>query len=166
MIQKNQIKMWLFLIVTTFISWTPLAAQNNELVSDLKAFKVLLVDGEEELIEATSVKPGDIIEYQLTYTNQTGGGITNLRPVLPIPQGMMFIEETANPSIHAVSISEDQLFRKPPLFKEVTLPNGSKSQIKISAKEYRYLQWLQEEMDSNEQVMFTARLKVITPQAN
>lgn len=146
-----------------FAQQAQLIAQRNELVSDLKAFKVVLVDKKEQLVPAESVMPGDVIEYQLTYNNQTGGGITNLRPILPIPDGMIFIEQTAKPGIHAVSISNDQVFQVPPIVREITLPNGSKGKIKADAKEYRYIQWLQESMAKGDTKVFKARMRIIAP---
>lgn len=151
---------------SAFAQQAQLVAQRNQLLSDLKAFKVVKVDNKEQLVETNSVMPGDIIEYQLTYINETGGSISNLRPVLPVPDGMIFIEETANPTLHAVSITNDQVFQQPPVLKEIVLPNGSKGKIKVDPKEYRFLQWLQDSMNSGEIKTFKARMRIIAPQVN
>lgn len=151
---------------SAFAQQARLVAQRNELVSDLKAYKVVKVDNKEQLVETNSVMPGDIIEYQLTYVNETGGSISNLRPVLPVPDGMIFIENTASPIVHAVSLTQDQVFQQPPVLKEITLPNGSKGKIKADVKEYRFLQWLQSSMVSGETKVFKARMRIIAPVTN
>lgn len=163
---KTKLK-FLFLLLllagSGFAQQNQLIAQRNEVVSDLKAFKVIIENKKEKLVPAESVLPGDIIEYQLTYSNQTNGAISNLRPILPIPEGMVFIDQSAKPSMHAVSITDDQVFQVPPIVREITLPNGSKGKIKVDAKEYRFIQWLQESMAKGDTKVFKARMRIIAP---
>lgn len=161
--KKMYLFVFLLMVGTGFAQQSQLIAQSTELVSDLKAFKVITENKKEKLVPAESVLPGDIIEYQLTYSNKTNGVISNLRPILPVPEGMVFIDETANPSMHAVSISNDQVFQVPPIVREITLPNGSKGKIKVDAKEYRFIQWLQESMAKGDTKIFKARMRIIAP---
>ncbi|HAW79071.1 MAG TPA: hypothetical protein DCX27_04715, partial [Balneola sp.] len=73
-------------------------AQNDELSSVLKAFKITLgADGNEVATEVTEIKPGDIIEYRLTYQNETDGSLTQITPVLPIPLEMFYLDNSASP---------------------------------------------------------------------
>jgi uncharacterized repeat protein (TIGR01451 family) len=136
-------------------------AQKKDLVSELKAFKAEMVNGKEKLTEADKVSPGDIIEYQLTYKNETGNEIKNLKPVLPIPFGTELVENTALPIIVDASVTNETSFKGYPIMKDVTLPNGSKTKIKAAAKEYRYIRWTVDSMKNNETKLFKVRVKVV-----
>lgn len=137
------------------------AAQSGGLPSELKVFQITLdADSNEVATEVTEVKPGDIIEYRLTYTNNTGGDITQLKPVLPIPLQMFYLGE-ASPALSGASLSpiaDD--FRQPPLTRQVTLPDGSQVNRTIPAEEYRRLQWVVPALAAGESITLTARVEV------
>tara|TARA_R110002124_G_scaffold274866_2_gene444927 strand:+ start:13092 stop:13571 length:480 start_codon:yes stop_codon:yes gene_type:complete len=137
-------------------------AQSGEVSSVLKAFRITLdADSNEVATEVTEVKPGDIIEYRLTYQNGTGGDISQLKPVLPIPLEMFYLEDTASPVLSGASISPiANDFRQPPLTRQVTLPDGSQVNRVIPAQEYRRLQWLVPALAAGESVTLTARVEV------
>lgn len=138
------------------------SAQSNGVTSELKAFKITMDgDSNEVATEVTELKPGDTIEYRLTYQNRTGGDITQLRPVLPIPLEMFYLGESASPVLNGASIStiaDD--FKQPPLTRLVTLPDGSQVNRTIPAEEYRRLQWLVPALAAGESITLTARVKV------
>lgn len=137
-------------------------AQSGELSSVLKAFQISFdADSNEVATEVTEVKPGDIIEYQLTYQNGTGGDISQLMPVLPIPLEMFYLDNTASPVLSGASISPNANdFRQPPLTRQVTLPDGSQVNRAIPAEEYRRIQWLVPALAAGESVTLTARVEV------
>lgn len=137
-------------------------AQSGEVSSVLKAFSITFdADSNEVATEVTEVKPGDIIEYRLTYQNGTGGDISQLKPVLPIPLEMFYLEDTAMPALSGASISPTANdFRQPPLTRQVTLPDGSQVNRAIPSEEYRRLQWLVPALAAGESVTLTARVEV------
>ncbi|MAB67871.1 MAG: hypothetical protein CL662_13620 [Bacteroidetes bacterium] len=137
-------------------------AQNDELSSVLKAFKITLgADGNEVATEVTEVKPGDIIEYRLTYQNETDGSLTQITPVLPIPLEMFYLDNSASPELSGASVSPTANdFRQPPLTRQVTLPDGSQVNRVIPAQEYRRIQWLVPALAAGESITLTARVEV------
>lgn len=137
-------------------------AQSGEVTSVLKAYQITIdADGNEVASEVTEVKPGDIIEYRLTYQNETGRDISQLMPVLPIPLEMFYLESTASPELSGASVSTiANDFRQPPLTRQVTLPDGSQVNRVIPAQEYRRLQWLVPALAAGESITLTARVEV------
>lgn len=148
-------------LVLAILMCGTVSAQNSDLKSVLKAFKVEKKDNKEYLTNADKVSPGDIIEYQLVYTNKTGNVIHSLKPVLPIPFGTELIENTAFPKIEDASISDEKSFKAYPFMKEVTLPNGSKTKMKTNAKEYRYIRWTTDELKNDANAEYRVRVKVV-----
>lgn len=138
-------------------------AQNGEVNSNLRAFLITVnEEGSETATEVTEVKPGDLIEYRLTYQNNLPDGITNLTPVLPIPSGTEYQEGTAVPEIDRASYtSQEDDFQELPLTREVTLANGEVEVQEVPAEEYRRLQWVVSSLDAGENVTLSARVKVI-----
>lgn len=138
------------------------SAQSNAVSSVLKAFKITMDgDNKEVAIEVTELKPGDTIEYRLTYQNNTEGDISQLQPVLPIPLEMFYLDESALPGLSGASISTiANDFKQPPLTRLVTLPDGSQVNRTIPAAEYRRLQWLVPALAAGESITLTARVKV------
>ncbi len=153
---------YLFLFVLFLGLSANTVAQNGELESVLQTFKITFdADSNEVASEVTEVRPGDTIEYRLTYQNGTGGDISQLQPVLPIPLAMYYIGGSASPALSGASISPTANdFRQPPLTRQVTQPDGSQVNRTIPAEEYRRLQWLVPALAAGESVTLTARVKV------
>src|SRR5690242_9689913 len=65
----------------------------------LKAQKVLRgSDGKEVLQAAERALPGEIIQYDAVYKNAGGKGVKHLQPTLPIPRGLEYLPDSANPA--------------------------------------------------------------------
>lgn len=139
------------------------AQQSEGVTSVLNAFIVTTNDeGEESLVETTEVTPGDLIEYRVTYTNNLENGITELRPILPIPVGMEFVIESATPNPEGASLSNTgNSFQTVPLTRQVRQPDGTTVEEMVPGREYRRLRWLVPSLDAGEQVILVARVKVI-----
>lgn len=76
-----------------------MAQQNNGVVSVLEQLLVTVDENGQEILTPTEeAKPGDTLVYRVTYTNNLDNGITELRPVLPIPIGMEYLLESATPN--------------------------------------------------------------------
>jgi len=140
-------------------------AQENEsgVVSELKAFRITVdIDEGEQATEVTEISPGDLIEYRLTYTNNLGNSISELKPVLPIPAGMQYVPDTANPSLHQASVSTSgDNFGSLPLRRQVTLPSGLQTSEEVPQEEFRRLQWMVDTLGAGESVQLVARVRVI-----
>lgn len=143
------------------------AQQVNQVPSVLEVYKITVDEnGEEIATQITSsnpeVTPGDLIEYRVTYTNNSGGDISLLRPVLPIPAGMEYEVGSADPDAEGASLSNTgNTFQDLPLTRQVRRPDGTTATEEVPGREYRRLRWLVPSLEAGEQVILVARAKVI-----
>ena len=138
------------------------AQQDEDVTSELQAFKITVNEsGEEVAVEVEEVRPGDLIEYRLTYTNNTDQAITNLIPTLPVPANMYYLGDTAEPEIQRASYqSSGNDFQVPPLTREVTTSGGLQTTEEVPPREYRRLQWTIATLEGGDSVTLTARVRV------
>ena len=135
-------------------------AADGELVSLLTAHKVVAKqDRTEAFVEAKQAQFGDVIEYRLTLTNRTGGAVTKLRPVLPIPQTMEYLPGTAVPKNVEASL-DGKDFKPAPLSRKVTKPDGTVKVVKVPYSEYRHLRWDVGDLAADATIVVKARVKV------
>lgn len=128
------------LLATSFVAADPLK-------SVLDVFVVLTEtkDGEtvETLIPSEEAEPGSVLEYVLTYTNESEGGLTGFNIKSPVPGNTEYIGESAVASIDAkftVSIDGGETFETVPVMREV-MKDGKKEKVVIPPSEYDMLAW-------------------------
>jgi hypothetical protein len=139
------------------------AQQGEGVTSVLEVFQITVDEnGNEIAVPTTAVTPGDLIEYRLTYTNNLDNGISELRPLLPIPIGMEYLLESASPSPEGASLSNTgNTFQNLPLTRTVRQPDGTTTEEMVPGREYRRLRWLVPSLEAGDQVILVARVKVI-----
>lgn len=129
----------------------------------LAQFKVVTdAQGREQLVEASTVKPGDVLQYTATYTNNTGRAVTGLVADLPIPEGLEYQPKTARPGAALVkAATKDGAFAPEPLTRKV----GGKSEP-VPYGEYRTLRWTLGQLPARGETAVSARAKVevVVPQ--
>ena len=159
-----------FLKVLALIVWfvsfpnanaqTAAPAPRPEIESILTAKRVELgEDKKERLIEAKTAKPGDIIEYQVTYANKGKTAVRDLAATLPIPADTEFLRNTSRPATARASVGDGK-FQAIPLKRKVKLPSGKEEEIDIPFSEYRALQWSLGELAAGKSVVVSARVRV------
>jgi len=162
------LKFILILLYLSFVSQSAFAQQNEDVSSELTAFKITMNEsGDEVATEVDEVRPGDLIEYRLTYTNNTAESITNLVPTLPIPSSMYYMAETASPEIERASyLSSGNNFQVPPLTREATTSGGLRTTREVSPKEYSRLQWTIDTLEGGDSATLIARVRVSQQRAS
>lgn len=129
-----------------------------------KAVDVVLVQskvvkdaqGKEQRVAADSVKPGDVLEYRATYTNNTGKAVTGMVANLPIPEGLAYLPQSAKPGATLVkAATKDGQFAAEPLSRVV---NGKPEAVPYS--EYRALRWSLGQLPANGVTAVSARARV------
>ena len=139
----------------------PIVAQDNqEVTSELRAYRVVVdqEENEEKLVDLESVNPGDIVQYDLVYRNNMASAISNLKPELPVPGGMVYLNETASPELVGASLNREGQFEALPIVRQRTLPNGESRDITVPAEEYQRLQWLIPDLAAGEEVVISVRM--------
>ena len=87
-----------FFAVAQTAAPTVAPAPKPEIESTLTAKRVEIdADKKEKLAEAKSAKPGEVIEYQVIYTNKGKSPVRDLLATLPIPEGTDFQRNTVKP---------------------------------------------------------------------
>ena len=120
-------------------------------------------DGTEVLEPAESVAPGETLEYELVYTNETGMSLNAFTVVGPVPEGTDFIEGSAQTNTEARL--EAQIagmgWAPVPAFRAIVQPDGTVIQEEVPAEEYEALRWrLSGEVAPGLSVQATYRVRV------
>lgn len=112
--------------------------------------------GKEQLIDAATVKPGDVLEYQATYTNTTSKVVTGLVGNLPIPEGLEYLPKSAKPGATLVkAATNDGVFAAEPLVHMV-----AGKTVPVGYGDYRSLRWTLGQLPANGVTVVSARAKV------
>ena len=152
-----------FCVLTTSL---PVSAQSAapaikpEIESVLTAKRVEIgADKKEKLLEAKTAKPGEVIEYQATYTNKGKTPVRDLLATLPIPEATDFQRNSIKPAGAKAALATGP-FQAIPLKRKVKLPNGKEEEIEVPLSEYRALQWSLGELAAGKSVVVVARVRV------
>lgn len=138
-----------------------LAQKAGEVAVTLKAQKVLRSkDGKEVLQVADRAMPGEVIQYDALYMNQSANSVRHLEPTLPIPAGLEYIADSAKPAPSRASL-DGKTFAPIPLMRPVTLANGETKQEAVPLAEYRALRWELGDLDAGKSALVSARARLV-----
>ena len=138
------------------------AAQGNgnALETRLEQRKVVAAgDGKETFASADQAKPGDVIEYVVTYRNVTRQPIRNLDGTLPIPSQTEFVPGSQKPAQATASL-DGRAYAALPLTRKVQR-DGRTVDEPVPTREYRFLRWHADTLGAEKSIAFTARVRVI-----
>ncbi|MGJ7491357.1 hypothetical protein [Variovorax sp. ZT4R33] len=136
----------------------PAAAAPSAIAVELQQHKVVkAADGKEQLLDAASVKPGDVLEYTATYTNKAGKPVSGLVADLPIPEGLEYLPRSAKPGATLVKAAvKDGEFAAEPLMRKAR--DGKAEPVPYS--DYRALRWTLGQLPAGGVASVSARAKV------
>lgn len=143
----------------TFSTASLFAQKNDPLAIELTAHKIVSKEGKENKIAAEKAKPGDLVEYTAVYANKSSGGLRNLEPNLPIPQGTTYIADSAKPAPAQASL-DGVAFKNLPIKRKVKTADGKEVEEVVPASEYRALRWFVGDLPAGKNVTVSARVKV------
>lgn len=92
---------------------TPAAAADGEspLEVNLVALKAgPVVDGKETLVPAAEAKPGQTLVYRVTYHNRSAGELKNVAATVPVPAGLAYVGDSAQPAAEQATIDGKTFF--------------------------------------------------------
>lgn len=138
-------------------------AQTEPLAIQLTMKKIVTDSkGHENLVDAPSIKPGDLVEYTATYRNRSKKAISGLNGSLPIPQGLEYIKQSALPSATMQATADGVRFGVEPLMRSVRDKNSIEQQVEVPYSEYRSLRWNLGSLDAGKRTTVSARMRVVT----
>lgn len=141
------------------------AAQEPPVKSTMEAFLVQVdKKGNETLTPATTAEPGEVIEWQITFTNLTAETQNNLVVTGPVPQATHYVAGSANSEVKAallVSINNGRKYAAEPMMRTVQNADGSTSTEVVPAEEYTHVRWRSSEpLAGHGSQTFTYRVSV------
>jgi uncharacterized repeat protein (TIGR01451 family) len=125
----------------------------------LTASKIVSSGGSEQKQPGDKARPGEIIEYVANYKNTDNTAVKDVMATLPIPKGMEYIPNTANP-LPVTASTDDVHYAPVPLKREVKDASGKKIEELVPYSEYRSLRWGLGEMAGGASKSVKARMKV------
>lgn len=143
-------------------SWLSHAASGSpDVVVLLQVRKVVLQrDGSENLVEGEAA-PGDLLEYQATYTNRGAVPARDVQATLPVPEtGIAYVSASAAPGGVLASV-DGKAFAPAPLQRIVSLPDGKLKSEAVPVSQYRYLRWHLGDLDPGKIKIVRSRMRLI-----
>jgi uncharacterized repeat protein (TIGR01451 family) len=136
------------------------AAANGDVAVILAAARVVVGEhGSEQLVTTEAVRPGDVVEYRATYTNQGDDTVRGLTATLPIPVDTNYLGLTATPG-NVEASTDGVTFGAIPLMRKVKGADGKERFEPVPAAEYRVLRWQIGELAANASRSVAARVVV------
>jgi len=102
-------------------------------------------NGEEKVTKTDQVEPGQVMEFELVFTNNGETSVSGIQVVDPIPENTLFIGESHNSDVQAnfeVSIDGGQSFEAEPVIRIETQLDGTQKEVVIPAEQYTHVRWL------------------------
>ena len=125
----------------------------------LTASKIVLVNDKEQKEPGDKAKPGEVIEYVAEYRNSGKAPVTNVVATLPVPSGMEFVPETAQP-LQVMASTDERNYAPVPLKRTVKGADGKLVEQMVPYSEYRSLRWALGEIRGGSSKSVKARMKV------
>src|SRR5947209_18657677 len=89
------------LTMASALSW-------SEVKVVLTASKIVKINGNEQKQPGDKAKPGEVIEYVADYKNTDKRPVKDVQAKLPVPNGMEYLPDTANPVPVMASTDDEQ----------------------------------------------------------
>ena len=131
--------------VSAGVMFNATAKNKPTLVSNMQAYLVKTnAQGKEYRQPAKQTEPGQVLEYSLTYTNETKKTLSGLVVSGPIPANTHYIGKSAKTAISSdllVSIDGGATFEREPVRRQEKMANGQMKTVIIPAEKYTNLRW-------------------------
>lgn len=135
-------------------------ADGNSLKADLSVQKIVIqADGKEQRTAADAARPGDTLEYRVTYRNTNSKAARNIEATLPVPANLQYLKGTAIPQGAHASL-DGAHYEAIPLKRLEKDANGKPKLQEVPYGEYRYLRWSLGELKPGETKTVSARMTV------
>ena len=138
------------------------AVTQSPLKIRLDVFKVTLRNSREELVSAAQARPGDLLEYRATYSNEGNRTLRNIAATLPIPASLAYSNGSASPG-GVLASTDSRNYVTVPLKRVVKLPDGRTRIELVPFSEYRSLRWNVASLEAGKSFRVSARARVLSP---
>lgn len=129
-------------------------ANDAPLKAEMKVFQVDAGKNNKKELKATDqVKPKDVLEYRVDYSNVSSNSLKNLKLNLPLPESVTYTGQSVPKDTYASL--DGKSFAKAPLTR---IENGKK--VNVPLREYRALQWNVNELKPKQKNSVSAQVRV------
>ena len=129
-------------------------ANDVPLKAEMTVFQVDAGKKNKKELKATDqVKPKDVLEYRVDYSNASSNSLKNLKLNLPLPEFVTYTGQSAPKDTYASL--DGKSFAKAPLTR---IENGKK--VNVPLREYRALQWNVNELKPKQKISVSAQVRV------
>ena len=150
------------LVVFVATAAVPVWADETGVVATMAVQKVSKdAKGREVLGAGDEARPGDVIEYAVTYENRGRGPVTGIEATVPIPPDAEYLPSTAKPVAGLASL-DGVRYAPIPLTRVVKSADGSERRVPVPFVEYRSLRWQLGSLAAGHHVTVRARVRVST----
>ena len=136
-------------------------AQQAPVSSELQVQMVETLDGHTILKPAQVSKPGDVLEYRVSYTNHSNAAVNGLVANLPIPAGTTLVDRSQLPP-NALASTDGTRFAPLPLMQRVKQADGHEEEMLVPLEAYRALRWTLGTLAAGKSEQVSARVRVNT----
>lgn len=142
------------------------ASKQEPMLSSQLSASVVSVDaqGKESFRKVNKAAPGQTIQYNLTYSNNSEKAFKGLVVTGPVPAHTHYLANTAATQVAAermVSIDGGKTFEKEPVKRQQKMADGSVKTVVIPASKYTHIRWkANDTLVSKGQQQYTYRVKV------
>ncbi|MGV0960377.1 MAG: hypothetical protein ACOYB1_11120 [Limnohabitans sp.] len=126
------------------------------LSAELRQFLVVSEAGKEVFKPVSQVKPGDLIEYRVVYTNRSANVVRDVVAELPLPPELEYLPNSAKPRQGAQARVTGGIYGAEPLMREAA--GGKKEPVPYA--DYRLLRWTLGAISAGGKAEVSARAKV------
>lgn len=139
--------------------------QSAPLTSEMQAFVVKHdARGKEVMTTSKQAEPGQVVQYQLTYSNQSNKAFNSLAVTGPIPPNTAYVagsSKTKVSSVLSVSVDGGRTFEREPVKRQKRMPNGQVVTVIVPAEKYTHVRWnVKDSLSAGSRQLFNYRVKV------
>jgi uncharacterized repeat protein (TIGR01451 family) len=105
-------------------------------------------EGIEKVLPAKEAAPGQVMEFQIVFTNNGDSDVKGIKVVDPIPANTLFIGDSHSadvPATFQVSIDGGASFEGVPVVRYETQADGTEKKIVIPPEQYTHVRWVADE---------------------
>ncbi len=150
-------------LLAVCVAMPAFAQQGGQVQSKLTATQVVDVDGRTVAWSAAQAHPGDVVEYQATYSNSGATGVGHLLATIPVPTGTTYVASSAKPATGVQASVDGVHFAPMPLMHTVKDADGKSVQKPVPLSDYRALQWQIATLAAHADVTTSLQVRINAP---
>lgn len=134
-----------FISLTASLALAGAAFAKGPVKGEVQAFIVSVNDDGSELVRtAEEAAPGEVMEFQIIFTNDGDESVSGIQVVDSIPENTRFISDSHSSDVEAsfdVSIDGGQSYESVPVRRIETQQDGTQLEVVIPAEQYTHVRW-------------------------